>query len=352
MTATSDLGDAAVLTIVIRPGRLHAPGGRVDRAAVERPRVPTELEPAQPAHRARPRAAEPGAGGARSGASPPRARPCWTEARAQRPAAARDLRHRTGPGGLTPAAPAGRERTGCRSSWSPTAASRGSPTSRRRPAFSAVFAFPPAAWRRSWPAPARCCCWPGSNDPGNAGTLVRSAEAFGAAGVLFGRGGADPFAPKVVRAAMGSIFRLPVASVEADELLAAGGRRKAPVVAADVDGEDLRDRRRPARRDRRGRQRAARRPRLAAALGPRGPDPPARRDREFERRGRGQHRFVRGLALSRALSSRRKRLNCQDLAATTGGAILTRRRANTTRTEDRRGTADAHAHLRRILEIV
>ncbi len=42
----------------------------------------------------------------------------------------------------------------------------------------------------------------GINDPGNAGTLLRSAEAFGAAGVLFGRGGVDAFAPKVVRAAM------------------------------------------------------------------------------------------------------------------------------------------------------
>ncbi|HEY0383731.1 MAG TPA: RNA methyltransferase [Candidatus Elarobacter sp.] len=79
----------------------------------------------------------------------------------------------------------------------------------------------------------------GVSDPGNAGTLVRSAEAFGAAGVLFGRGGADPFAPKVIRAAMGSLFRLPVASVEPEELLAAAAAAGRPVVAADVDGEDL-----------------------------------------------------------------------------------------------------------------
>jgi TrmH family RNA methyltransferase len=79
----------------------------------------------------------------------------------------------------------------------------------------------------------------GVSDPGNAGTLVRSAEAFGAAGVLFGRGGADPFAPKVVRAAMGSLFRLPVAVVEAEELLAAAAAAGRPVVATDVDGEDL-----------------------------------------------------------------------------------------------------------------
>jgi TrmH family RNA methyltransferase len=79
----------------------------------------------------------------------------------------------------------------------------------------------------------------GVSDPGNAGTLVRSAEAFGAAGVLFGRGGADPFAPKVVRAAMGSLFRLPVAVVDAEELLAAAAAAGRPVVATDVDGEDV-----------------------------------------------------------------------------------------------------------------
>jgi len=49
-------------------------------------------------------------------------------------------------------------------------------------------------------------------DPGNAGTLVRSAEAFGAAGVLFA-GGVDPYNPKLVRAAAGSSFRLPFALV-------------------------------------------------------------------------------------------------------------------------------------------
>lgn len=49
------------------------------------------------------------------------------------------------------------------------------------------------------------------NDPGNAGTLLRSAEAFGARGVIFGSRGAEPHHPKVVRAAMGAVFRLPLA---------------------------------------------------------------------------------------------------------------------------------------------
>ena len=79
----------------------------------------------------------------------------------------------------------------------------------------------------------------GINDPGNAGTLLRSAEAFGAAGVLFGRGGVDPFAPKVVRGAMGSLFRLPVAVVNAEELLAAAADAGRPIFAATLDGEPL-----------------------------------------------------------------------------------------------------------------
>ena len=79
----------------------------------------------------------------------------------------------------------------------------------------------------------------GVNDPGNAGTLIRSAEAFGAAGAIFGRGGADPYSPKVVRASMGSLFRLPVAQADAEELLAAAAASGRPIVATDVEGEDL-----------------------------------------------------------------------------------------------------------------
>jgi RNA methyltransferase, TrmH family len=79
----------------------------------------------------------------------------------------------------------------------------------------------------------------GINDPGNAGTLLRSAEAFGAAGVLFGRGGADPWSPKVVRSAMGSIFRLPVAAVTAEAVGAAAAAAGRPIVAATLEGEPL-----------------------------------------------------------------------------------------------------------------
>jgi TrmH family RNA methyltransferase len=52
----------------------------------------------------------------------------------------------------------------------------------------------------------------GLNDPGNAGTLLRAAEAAGCGAVVFCEGSVDPFAPKCVRASAGSIFRVPVAS--------------------------------------------------------------------------------------------------------------------------------------------
>jgi RNA methyltransferase, TrmH family len=55
----------------------------------------------------------------------------------------------------------------------------------------------------------------GLQDPGNLGTIVRSAEAFGSAGVVVGEGTVSPFNAKVVRASAGSIFRLPVVSAKA-----------------------------------------------------------------------------------------------------------------------------------------
>lgn len=55
-------------------------------------------------------------------------------------------------------------------------------------------------------------------DPGNFGTLVRTAEALGAAGVVALPGTVDPWNPKSVRAAMGSSFRVPVIEADWDAL--------------------------------------------------------------------------------------------------------------------------------------
>ncbi len=56
----------------------------------------------------------------------------------------------------------------------------------------------------------RSSCWLGLQDPGNLGTILRSAEAFGSAGVVLGEGTVSPFNSKVIRASAGSVFRLPV----------------------------------------------------------------------------------------------------------------------------------------------
>jgi len=47
-------------------------------------------------------------------------------------------------------------------------------------------------------------------DPGNLGTIIRTADAYGAAGLLLSRGCADPHSPKALRAAMGATYHLPV----------------------------------------------------------------------------------------------------------------------------------------------
>ena len=74
----------------------------------------------------------------------------------------------------------------------------------------------------------------GISDPGNAGTIVRSAEWFGGSAVLFGEGSVDPYNPKTVRSTMGAIFRLPVvADVAVDELIAA----ELPLFALDAGGD-------------------------------------------------------------------------------------------------------------------
>ena len=92
------------------------------------------------------------------------------------------------------------------------------------------------------PAPTGPLClalW-GVNDPGNVGTALRSALAFGAASVALGPGTADPYGHKAVRAAMGALFAVPIVRVrEPSEL---PGRRIALVAhggepLAAVDGD-------------------------------------------------------------------------------------------------------------------
>ncbi len=72
----------------------------------------------------------------------------------------------------------------------------------------------------------------GVQDPGNIGTILRTAEAFGMDGVILLSGCADPFQPKVVRASMGSVFRLPILRMDADALFEKAQALELPVYAA------------------------------------------------------------------------------------------------------------------------
>jgi RNA methyltransferase, TrmH family len=97
--------------------------------------------------------------------------------------------------------------------------------------------FRPRPWRLEQMPPGLVVVLDNLQDPGNLGTIIRSLEALGGAGLCLA-GGVDPYNPKVVRAAMGSLFRLPV--VGGGEIgpvltdLKQQGRR---VLVADAGGE-------------------------------------------------------------------------------------------------------------------
>jgi TrmH family RNA methyltransferase len=80
----------------------------------------------------------------------------------------------------------------------------------------------------------------GLQDPGNLGTLIRSAEAFGATGFVLLPGTVSLFNQKTLRASAGSVFRLPCVAANAKELFAALPERKITALAAvATEGEPI-----------------------------------------------------------------------------------------------------------------
>lgn len=71
-------------------------------------------------------------------------------------------------------------------------------------------------------------------DPGNVGTIIRTADALGIDGVIFVGNCADCFAPKVVRSTMGSIFRMPLHFCDIEELKSLCHEHNIDVVAAEL----------------------------------------------------------------------------------------------------------------------
>ncbi len=101
---------------------------------------------------------------------------------------------------------------------------------------------------REWKLDGLTLVLDGLGDPGNVGTLVRSADAVGAQEIVLTSGGADAWSPKVVRSSAGSVFHLPPQSSTGNELVQHLKSQNVPIVAAVAhDGENCFGFRWPAR---------------------------------------------------------------------------------------------------------
>lgn len=78
----------------------------------------------------------------------------------------------------------------------------------------------------------------GVQDPGNVGTIIRSADAAGADGVILGLGCADLYNPKTIRSTMGSMFHLPVVEGDLSVILQQARERGALLVSTSLTGVD------------------------------------------------------------------------------------------------------------------
>jgi TrmH family RNA methyltransferase len=69
-------------------------------------------------------------------------------------------------------------------------------------------------------------------DPGNVGTMLRAAEAFGVSQVVLTAETANPWSPKAVRASAGSVFRVPMMRMSLEEIAAWAAKQRVHVYAA------------------------------------------------------------------------------------------------------------------------
>ena len=77
------------------------------------------------------------------------------------------------------------------------------------------------------------------NDPGNLGTIIRTADACGADGILLSKGSVDLYNPKVLRSTMGAVFHVPIIQgVELSEVIADMKKQEIAVYAAHLDGAE------------------------------------------------------------------------------------------------------------------
>lgn len=72
-------------------------------------------------------------------------------------------------------------------------------------------------------------------DPGNVGTIIRSAEASGATAMILGKGSADLYNPKTVRATMGAMFRIPILEGDLVPYLRQAKKRGIPILSTGLE---------------------------------------------------------------------------------------------------------------------
>lgn len=82
-------------------------------------------------------------------------------------------------------------------------------------------------------------CLDGVQDPGNLGTIIRTADWYGIRHIVCSPTTADCFAPKVVQATMGALLRVEVTYCDLTTWLAKATRKGVPVYATTLDGEDI-----------------------------------------------------------------------------------------------------------------
>lgn len=103
----------------------------------------------------------------------------------------------------------------------------------------AVAPEPSDGWFDAVGPEARLLILDALQDPGNVGTLVRTAAALGLDGVVLLDGSVDPWNPKAVRSSAGAVFRCPLALRSADAVLERMERAGLPLLVADAGGTDV-----------------------------------------------------------------------------------------------------------------
>ncbi len=91
--------------------------------------------------------------------------------------------------------------------------------------------------------PGRCLILENMQDPGNVGTVLRTADALRCSAVILAGACADPYSPKAVRASMGAVFRRRVLELDTDALIEAAAELDMPIFAAALDpsARDIRE---------------------------------------------------------------------------------------------------------------